>query len=149
MAKIKATKLEKIPDEVVLGHETQTITVIVELEFHRLDIQFKMQYYVHLFIYDVHGKNELPVIMSNWDDSCMISVSTIAGRSDDYLGKGMAPITAESSYMKIKVPIDIHLGEINPDGAYISRKVEVLATMAPVFARASKWSEPQEVELLR
>ncbi len=74
----------------------------------------------------------------------MLLVSAITGRPDDYLGKVMITIIAESSYMKIKVPINIHSGKINTDDANISPKLEVLAMMAPVFARVSKWSEPQK-----
>ena len=87
MAKIISVTLGVIPEEIILNDLTSDIEVQTKIEFHDLDIQFDMEYCLQLFVYDVRGTLDTPVIISNWDESQVISVSK--DRNDHFLGKSV------------------------------------------------------------
>ena len=69
MAKILSVSLLSIPDVIVVNDNLNDFTVVTEIEFHDLDIQFNMEYCLHLFVYDIHGDADAPLIIPNWDES--------------------------------------------------------------------------------
>lgn len=147
MAKIEVVKLKSIPDTINVGDDINDITVIVKIAFHPLDISQKMEYLLHLFVYDVHGKMDVPVIVSNWDESTVLGVSE-DGRHDDFIGKETLTVKAEDGQTSFEVPMALQLGHLSGYHSSVSRKFEVFATLIPAVSRVSKWSEPFESQLL-
>lgn len=106
----------------------------------------KMEYQLCIFIYDIHGDVDVPVIIGNWDDSDVLGVAQSS--KDDFLGKKVVPVTATGKLiMEIKIPIALKLGNLTKKSSSHSRKLEVFATMIPAVGRVSKWSEPFESHL--
>ncbi len=146
MAKINEVRLLSIPETINVGDDINDLTVISEIEFHVLDIQLQMEYCLHIFLYDVHGKIDAPLVMPNWNESRVISITS--DREDDFLGSSSKIITALSKNVTIEIPLTLKLGNFYKNKAYHSRKLEVFATIAPAIGRASKWSEPFESLIL-
>ena len=140
MAKILSVELKEVPKHIHVGDEINDITVVVKILFHPLDLQLQMPYCLHLFVYDVHGEVDAPLVIPNWDESRVFPVAI--NRKDDFMGQKELMLTANEAEMTIETPIALSLGKINRDMSYMSRKIEVFATMAPVVGRASKYSEP-------
>jgi hypothetical protein len=140
MAKILSVELEKIPKHIIIGDEVNDITIITKIEFHELDMKLEMPYCLHVFVYDIHGEIDAPVMLPNWDESVIIPVSM--DRKDDFLGKVSVLITATESIVEIETPMALKLGSVNREYSPTSRKFEVFATVAPVLGRVSKYSEP-------
>lgn len=147
MAKIEEVKLKSIPKTINAGDDINDITIIIQVAYHPLDVSLKMEYLLHLFVYDIHGKMDVPVIVSNWDDSTVLSVSE-DGRKDDFLGKETLTIKAEDGHTNFEIPMALKLGHLSGHHSSVSRKFEVFATLIPAVSRVSKWSEPFESELL-
>ena len=97
-----------------------------------------MTYCLHVFVYDIHGDVDAPLILPNWNESIVIPISL--DRKDEFLGKKIILFTATQAVMDIVTPMTLKLGKINKDRSPISSKLKVLATMAPVLARESKYS---------
>ena len=76
MAKILSVKLLSIPEVIIVNDNHNDFTVVVEVEFHNLDIQLKMEYCLHLFLYDIHGVVDAPLVLPNWDESKVLSISS-------------------------------------------------------------------------
>jgi len=140
MAKILAVNLHSIPEVIHVGDNVSDITVETKIEFHDMDIQLNMDYCLHIFVYDIHGDIDAPVILPNWDESSIIGISM--DRKDDFLGQAIIKLKAKDKETHIKTPIALKLGSLEKGTSYYSRKLEVFATVAPIVGRASKWSEP-------
>ncbi|MGC1204266.1 MAG: hypothetical protein WA839_05185 [Flavobacteriaceae bacterium] len=142
MAKILSVSLLSIPEVIVFNDNDNDFTVIVEVEFHDLDIQLNMEYCLHLFLYDIHGTVDAPLVLPNWDESKVLSISL--DRKDEYLGSATKKIHAKEKHETLKIPMRLKLGKQTHMTSYYSKKLEVFATIAPAIGRASKWSLPFE-----
>ncbi|ADV50084.1 hypothetical protein Celal_2803 [Cellulophaga algicola DSM 14237] len=140
MAKIISVNLTSIPECINVSDNISDITVETKIEFHPLDISLGMEYCLHVYIYDIHGDLDTPFVLPNWDESDVNPISL--GRKDDYLGGKKTIITATPEIMIFKTPIALHLGHVNRDTNYISRKLKAFTTITPAISSASKWSEP-------
>ena len=83
MAKIISVELQKIPKYINVGDDVNDITVCTKIQFHEFDIKFEMPYCLHVFVYDIHGDVDAPVMLPNWDESILMPVTT--DRKDDFL----------------------------------------------------------------
>lgn len=45
------------------------IIVHTKIEFHPLDISLQMEYQLFLFVYDINGEIDIPVIIGNWNET--------------------------------------------------------------------------------
>ncbi|WJJ96951.1 hypothetical protein [Algibacter luteus] len=142
MAKILSVSLLSIPEVIVVNDNHNDFTVVTEIEFHDLDIQFNMEYCLHLFVYDIHGDADAPLIIPNWDESKVFPI--IIDRKDEYLGFQVKNIIALKKTQTIKTPMRLQLGKLGETTSHFSKKLEVFASMAPAIGRASKWSNPFE-----
>ncbi|MBP2830707.1 hypothetical protein J8281_00790 [Aquimarina sp. U1-2] len=151
MAKIKEISLEKIPEFVeVSDHKKNEIIVHTQIEFHPLDVSQNMEYMLHVFIYDVHGDNDIPVLLSNWDDTKIQRVVKNE-RKDDFLCKESVLIKADEvnkANIAVKTRMHLKLGYLQDNTSVYSRKFEVFATLIPAIDRVSKWSAPFESQLI-
>jgi flagellar motor component MotA len=147
MAKIISVELQSVPKVINVGDSINDITVLTSIEFHPLDISLKMEYCVHLFVYDIHGDIDAPMILPNWNESKIISISL--DRKDDFLGEAVSLIHATKESVVVKTPMALKLGSLAKGSSHYSRKLEVFATMAPAVGRASKWSERFEARIER
>ncbi|MCL7763655.1 hypothetical protein MPF19_09540 [Polaribacter sp. Z014] len=145
MAKILSVKLVSIPEVIVVNDDNNDFTVLIDIEFHDIDLQLKMEYCLHLFAYEVHGELDAPLIISNWDESKVVPISK--DRKDEYLGKEIKMITARSKKELFEVPMSLKLGKLTNRSSHFSKKTEVFATLAPAIGRASKWSLPFESKI--
>ena len=146
MAKIQSVNLLSIPDVIHVGDNENDITIVTKIEFHKLDIALKMEYSLHLLVYDVNGELDTPFVLPNWDESKIMPISL--DRKDDFLGEVVVLITAIQKETTVETPIALHLGKVNHNYSHTSRKLEAFATMAPAIGRASKWSEPFTSEIV-
>lgn len=142
MAKILDVSLLSIPEVVIVNDGKNDFSVVVEVEFHDLDIQLNMEYCLHLFVYDIRGNVDAPLVMPNWDESHVLSISLDS--KDEYLGSETRKITAKEKRSKLTVPMSLQLGKYTSN---YSKKLEVFATIAPAVGRASKWSLPFETRI--
>jgi hypothetical protein len=140
MAKIIAVELQKIPKYINVGDDVNDIIVLTKILFHDFDIKLEMPYCLHVFVYDIHGDVDAPLMLPNWDESILMPVTT--DRKDDFLGKEVVMLTATNSEVSIETPMALKLGQFNREMSFTTRKLEVFATIAPVISRASKYSEP-------
>ena len=142
MAKILSVRLLSIPEVIVVNDNENDFTVVVEVEFHNLDIQLHMEYCLHLFLYDVRGLVDAPLVLPNWDESKVLSISE--GRKDEYLGSATKKLIAQEKKVTLTIPMRLKLGKLSHRSSHYSKKLEVFATIAPAVGRASKWSKPFE-----
>ena len=142
MAKIVSVSLQSIPEVIVINDNENDFTVITEIEFHDLDIKLEMEYFLHLFVYDVHGEVDAPLVLPNWDESEVLSISL--DRKDDYLGSAKCKVIAVNKNETLIVPMRLKLGLRTHTSSHYSKKLEVFATIAPAVGSASKWSEAFE-----
>jgi hypothetical protein len=140
MAKILTVELQKIPKNINVGDDINDITVVTKIKFHDFDVKLEMPYCLHVFVYDIHGDVDAPLILPNWDESILMPVSL--DRKDVLLGKEVIMVNADQSEVIINTPMALKLGQFNREMSPTTRKLEVFATIAPVIARASKYSEP-------
>ena len=149
MAKITSVDLQTVPDAIHVGDNDTDIVVLTTIEFHDIDIKLEMEYCVHLFVYDVHGDIDPPLIIANWDESNLQPIKTSLDRPDDFLGKATIYITADKKELTITTPMVLKLGKLGSHGSYSTRKLEIFATAAPAVGRISKWSQPFTTQVLR
>ena len=142
MAKIVSVNLQSIPEVIIVNDNHNDFTVIIDIEFHDLEIKLEMEYCLHLFVYDIHGEVDVPLVMPNWDESEVLSISL--DRKDDYLGSAKHKIIAVNKKETLTVPMRLKLGLRTQTSSHYSKKLEVFATIAPAIGRASKWSLPFE-----
>ena len=90
-----------------------------------------MPYCLHVFVYDIHGDVDAPLIFPNWNESIVIPISL--DRKDEFLGIKIILLTATQAVMDIVTPLTLKPGKINRDRSPISRKLKVFAAMAPVL----------------
>ena len=142
MSKILSVRLLSVPEVILVNDNVNDLTVVVELEFHDLDISLQMEYFLHVFVYDIHGEVDAPLILPNWDESMVIPISM--DRKDEYLGVSSHKILVVKKKESIELPIQLKLGKLSKMSSHFSKKLKVFATITPVIARASKWSKPFE-----
>ncbi|SHJ11586.1 hypothetical protein [Aquimarina spongiae] len=151
MAKIKQVTIDRIPEYVeVDDQKVNNIIVNTEIEFHPLDVIGNMEYILHLFVFDIHGTKDVPVLLSNWDDSKMLRIECDK-RKDDFLCKETILLRSEEVQKKnttIKTPMALKLGKLQDNTSVYSRQFKVFATIIPAIDRASKWSESFESQLV-
>ncbi|MBQ4820537.1 hypothetical protein [Aquimarina sp. MMG016] len=151
MAKIKQVTLDRVPEYVEVDDtKTNAIIVNTDIEFHPIDISGNMEYLLHVFVYDIHGINDVPVLIPNWDDS-QISRVVRNDRKDDFLCKESQLIRCSEvneEQITIKTPMTIKLGKLQDNTSVYTRKFKVFATLIPAVYRASKWSEDFESQLV-
>lgn len=145
MAKIVSVDLLSIPDVIVVNDNVNDLTVVVEIEFHDLDISLNMEYFLHVFLYDIHGEVDAPLVLPNWDESKILSISN--DRKDEYLGVTSHKILAVRNNERMQLPMRLKLGKLSNLSSRFSKKLEVFATITPAIGRASKWSEPFESKI--
>ncbi|PWK19057.1 hypothetical protein [Xanthomarina spongicola] len=146
MAKIIDVKLTNVPDLIVIGDDKSDLTVDVNIEFHDIDLKLEMEYMLYIFVYDVHGKIDIPILITNWDDSDILPIA-FEDSSDDFLGTYKADLIASKKNINFKKDIFLKLGILNEQKAHYAKKIEVLAFIVPAIARASKWSKPYMVNI--
>ncbi|MGJ8744388.1 hypothetical protein [Polaribacter sp.] len=146
MAKILSVKLVSIPEVIIVNDSNNDFTIDAKIEFHELDLQLKMEYCLHLFVYEVHGQLDAPLIVSNWDESRVVSISQ--DRKDEYLGRETKMIVATLKKQSYEIPMSLNLGKLTNRSSHFSKKIEVFATMTPAIGRASKWSLPFESKIV-
>jgi hypothetical protein len=146
MAKIISVGLLSIPDVINVGDNISDITVVTKIEFHDIDIKLQMEYCLHIFVYDIHGEMDTPLVVANWDETKVFPIS--ASRKDVFLGEKKELLTANEKNIEILSPIALHLGKFNKQDHYVSRKIEAFATLTPAIGRASKWSEPFTAQIV-
>ena len=142
MAKILSVELVSLPEVIVVNDDNNDFTILVDIEFHDIDLHLKMEYCLHLFVYEVHGELDAPLIISNWDESKVLPITK--DRRDEYLGRETKMITAKSKNELFKIDMSLKLGQLTKRSSHFSKKTEVFATLAPAIGRASKWSLPFE-----
>ena len=71
MAKISSVELINVPETIIVGDNINDITVKTTVEFHDIDLKLEMEYILYLYVYDIHGKIDIPVLVSNWDESAL------------------------------------------------------------------------------
>ena len=147
MAKILRVQVRGLPEEIHVGKEDTAIEIFVKIEFHKLDIQYEMEYCLYLFVYDIHEQIDPPIIISNWDESYVISVATALDRKDDFIGEAKIFIKATSKETNLKIPVTLKLGSVNTKETYFSRNLNVFATATPAISRISKWSGPHRTSV--
>ncbi|QHI35795.1 hypothetical protein IMCC3317_11430 [Kordia antarctica] len=147
MAKIESVQLEDIPEEIIIGDDINDINVEVTIKFHALDVALNMEYLLHLFVYDIKGKLDVPVIISNWDDTKVFTINQ-DGRNDDFLGTESVAVKAQEDTITIDVAMALKLGSLPENHrTYLKRKLEVYAAIIPAIGIASKWSNPFETRV--
>lgn len=102
MAKILKVEVRGLPKEIHIGNQDTAIEVFVEIQFHQLDIKYDMEYCLHLFVYDIREQIDPPIIISNWDESYIISVTTALDRKDDFIGVASIFMKATSKNTNLK-----------------------------------------------
>jgi|GEM_PF-1200825 len=146
MAKIISVALKAIPQSINVGDSLSDFTVVTKIAYHPKDIEYQMLYGLHLFVYDMQGEGDAPIITPNWDEAV---VHTFAkdSRYDDFLGKAYQELEALEPTSSYETKMTCKLGNIKKSASYSSRHLRVFATIAPAIGRASKWSEPFETNL--
>ncbi|TPN84436.1 hypothetical protein [Aquimarina algicola] len=151
MAKIIEVTLDKVPEYIkVDDNKKNKILVNTKVQFHPLDILNNMEYMLHLFIYDINGEKDVPVVIYNWDETTILRVVN-GKRKDDFLSKENILIKSDEIQKEIvtfKTQITIQLGNLQNNTSLYGRQFEVFATLQPAISRVSKWSETFESKLV-
>ncbi|RMA58591.1 hypothetical protein [Ulvibacter antarcticus] len=146
MAKIESVTLESIPKEIHVNDKFSDITVLTVIKFHPLDLKFEMEYCLNLFVYDIHGQIDIPIIIANWDESHIQRISH--DRKDDFMGKTTVIVKADETQKEVRASLALRLGNQTKSSSSYSRKLDVFATLIPAIERASKWSAPFESKIV-
>ena len=149
MAKLISVEFLNVPDSIDLTDNKTDITVITKMQFHDQDIQSNMEYYLNLFVYDVHSNIDPPSVIANWDETYVIPIETSLDHADDFIGTKAIHIHATKKEITIETPMTLKLGNLKAKGASYVRKIEVFATAVPIIGRVSKWSKPITETILR
>lgn len=144
MAKILSVHLKSIPEVIVVNDNDNDFTVQIAIEFHHLDIALQMEYVLHVFVYDIHGNVDAPLVVPNWDESRVIPIPEGAFSSDELIGKSSKKLSASKKVETLEIPMRLKLGKLSERSSRTSKKFEVFATMTPAIGSASKWSKPFE-----
>lgn len=146
MAKIKKIEVNTTTES---GNNNE-VSVLTKIMFHELDIKFQMEYILHLFVYDVNGNNDIPILISNWDDTKIIQGSK-NDKKDSFLGKKHLLIKTENLNKKtlsLSTTIVLRLGKVTNHTTIHKRNLEVFATLIPAIDSVSKWSKSFEINLI-
>ena len=146
MAKIESVTIINKPDIINVSDDISDLTISVSIKFHPIDIVNKMEYLLHIFVYDVHGKMDVPVIIGNWDDTDVYGVSQ--GGKDDFLGKTTIPVNSNVPEIIVEESMALKLGNLTRHSSYHTKKIDVFTTLIPAIGRASKWSDPFECQII-
>ncbi|MGY5353183.1 hypothetical protein ACXGQW_11620 [Wenyingzhuangia sp. IMCC45533] len=136
-----------MPKEIVVGDNNTDVVVVTSFKMHDIDINLNMEYCLHLFIYDVRGKIDPSIIVSNWDESYSVSIETAMDAKDDYLGTASVIFKADRKEITIKTPIALKLGSLGKGTTYFTRKLDVFAMATPAIGRISRRSGPYEAQV--
>ncbi|MGC1205516.1 MAG: hypothetical protein WA839_11605 [Flavobacteriaceae bacterium] len=151
MAKISKVYLQDIPEFVdVSDNSTNTITVITEIIFHPLDVKLDMEYQLYLFVYDIHGKKDIPILIANWDESEIRRILKKQGR-DDFLSKESFLIKSnggKNNKLTVEKQMTLKLGKRAENTSVFARNFQVFASLIPAINKASARSEIFESKLV-
>ena len=140
MAKIVHVNLINVPETIIVGDDKSDLTVEVNIAFHDIDVKLEMEYMLYILVYDVHGKIDIPVLLTNWDESTILPIAFDDSR-DDFLGSYKTNIIATKNSVNFRKDIILKLGKFNTLKAHHTKKLDVLAFLVPAIARASRWSK--------
>ncbi|UMB52759.1 hypothetical protein MKD41_10470 [Lutibacter sp. A64] len=146
MAKLTSIKLGKLPDSINVGNALTEVSIEVTIDFHKIDLQLEMEYMLFLFVYDINGKIDIPIIIENWDKTEVYGISD--DRHDHLMGTIKLPIKATKSKLVLNTSLELNLGKISKGDSYFSKHIEVFGTLIPAIGRASNWSKPKEVGIV-
>ena len=146
MAKLTSIKLGELPDFINVGNDLTEVSIEVTIDFHKIDLQLEMEYMLFLFVYDVNGKIDIPVIIGNWDKTSIYGISD--DRHDHLMGTIKLPIKATKSNLVLNTSLELSLGKISDGDSYFSKQIEVFGTLMPAIGRVSNWSKPKEVDIV-
>ncbi|RKS53090.1 hypothetical protein BC962_1336 [Gillisia mitskevichiae] len=142
MAKILSVKPSEFPEIIEVGTDSSIIPVHTKIEFHAVDLRLEMEYMLYLYAYDIRGKEDIPIILNNWDES---TISAIPQETeDDMLGKISIHIIATSRIQSIDSKLKLKLGILNKNKHYERRHLKIFAELIPAVGVASKWSDAFE-----
>ncbi|MEZ4793315.1 MAG: hypothetical protein R2783_07600 [Gelidibacter sp.] len=141
MAKVIDVNITNVPDVIIIGDNISDLTVVVNIEFHKLDIKLEMEYMLYFFVYDVHGKLDIPVMLTNWNDSMLFPVA-MENDSDDFLGLHKINVIAKQEILEIKTNMTLKLGMLDRQKSHYTKKLEAFAVLVPAIGIAAKWSKP-------
>ena len=140
MAKIIDVSLINVPETIIIGDNHSDLTAVAKIEFHDLDVKLNMEYILYFFIYDVHGKLDVPVMVKNWDESMLFAMN-VEDSSDDFLGLNKQLIVVKEKSVEIKTDITLKLGVLDRQKTHYTKKLEAFAVLVPAIGIASKWSK--------
>lgn len=140
MAKIKDVSLVNVPEKIIVGDDQSDLTVLVDIEFHDIDLKLEMEYMLYILVYDVHGKIDIPILLTNWDESAIFPLA-IEDRTDDFLGTYKTKLIAKEKSLIFKKDITLKLGVLGNRSSHYTKKLDTLAFLVPAISRASKWSD--------
>ncbi len=150
MAKIREIILGHIPSGVTINDSAATTAVIsTEIEFHPIDLRLKMEYILHLFIYDVNDQHDIPLLSTNWDE-LNVSKFSKGDFKDDFITKRSVHIKEDQLndlVLHLETPIQIIPGKMQKNTSLYARQFQVFGTLVPAIHQASAWSNPIESQL--
>ena len=146
MAKLTSIELGDLPDSINVGNELTEVSIKVLIDFHKIDLQLEMEYMLFLFVYDVNGDIDIPVIIGNWDQTSIYGISD--DRHDHLMGTIKLPVNATEKSLNLNTTIKLSLGKISDGDSYYSKKVEVFGSLMPAIGRVSSWSKAKEVNIV-
>ncbi|MBT8205775.1 MAG: hypothetical protein KJN96_04100 [Eudoraea sp.] len=147
MAKIKSIKLESIPEVIVVGDNVNTIDVVLEINFHRIDLENEMEYMLHLYLFDIRGRMDAPIFIPNWDECVVIPLLKKHDIKDYFLAKKSINLIAQQEIISIPVEIALEAEDIQRKAPITSSNLAAFATLVPAISVASKWSKSFEVQV--
>lgn len=147
MAKLVNVSLQSIPEVIVVSDNDNDFTVQVDIEFHDLDISLEMEYVLHIFVYDIHGEVDAPLVLPNWDESKVLPIS-MSNRHDEFMGKASVKVNASKKTDQLNIAMRLKLGKLSERSSRTSKKLEVFATLTPAIGRSSKWSLPFQSQIV-
>ena len=145
MAKISSVELINVPETIIVGDNINDITVKTTVVFHDIDLKLQMEYMLYLYVYEVHGKIDVPVLVSNWDESAVYSLTE--DRKDDFLGELKVKVNASSKSEEIISDIKLKLGLLYTCSSHYTKKLETFAVLVPAVTTIGKWSKPYSANL--
>lgn len=147
MAKIKSIQLKSIPEVINIGDNVNTIEAIVEIDFHHLDVENKMEYMLHLYLFDIRGRMDAPIFIPNWDECMVIPLLRKHDIKDYFLAKKSIDVIAQQEMLGVPVEIALKPEDIQRKAPITSSNLAAFATLVPAISVASKWSKSFEVQV--
>ena len=147
MAKILKVEIVTVPETVIADDNETDLEVSIEIEFHKLDIVLGMEYMLYAYLFDVHGSIDVPILLTNWDESKILTVNQ-ENRNDDILGISKLKIHSKNDKKKFVLPMSIRLGKFKTHGYHLSRRLQVFASIIPAIDKCSKRSKSFETNII-